>query len=266
MTTKPYATGGAAPAPGEPGAARAAPSVAPGQPPHATSFVEAAVALARTGTEDGETRQLCQKAGAALVRLGELGASEALAEALRPDPDGAHALFTVACYQIGDLVPCSLRDYRDPAEAVQALAGCPEPSHVAAELLASSASGLRWSALARMGEEVTYQPLTAETASCAATASPDPLHHALAGWGERLAQWAALARREEAAAALLGEGWTCEEASGPGGAGDAEALLLRILEAVASLEARLRATDGALGEIQARLSAIEQRLAPVDPC
>lgn len=230
---------------------------------HAGAFVEAAAALAGAEDDPESMRRLARVAGAALVGLGDLGASAALAEALRPDPREARVTFTVACYQIGDLVPCSLRDYRDPAGAVRALADCPQPSHVAAELLASTPSGLRWSALVRTGEDVAFQPPNGETASSASSAAPNSLLLALEGWSERLSRWEALVRTGRAAGGLLAEEPEPEPAAE---ATEPTALLMRVLSTVESLEGHLRAQRDLLGLLEGRLAALEGKVARPSPC
>ena len=174
--------------------------------------------------------------------------------------------WTVACYQIGDLVPCALRDVGDPVQAVRALAACPEASHVAAELLASTATGLRWAALVRTGEQVVYQAPTPESASCAATTSPDTLRGALDAWSDRLAGWAQLTATGRPEGGLLGEVPAGGAGPGPGepadGAADGtEELLLEILSALGAIDARLRAGEDLLERVEARLSRLEQHLA-----
>lgn len=232
----------------------------------AAAYVEAAVALGRPGSDAEQVRTLGHRAATALVRLAELGTATVLAETLRPDPDESEVTWTVACYQIGDLVPCALRDFGDPVQAVRALETCPEASHVAAELLASTASGLRWSALVRTGKQVVYQAPTPESASCAATTSPDTLRGALDAWSDRLARWAAMAASGRPDGGLLGDGPAGGARSDRDGANDGpadgtEELLLEILSALGAIDARMRAGEDLLERVEARLSDLEQRLA-----
>jgi hypothetical protein len=120
-------------------------------------FRRAVVALLADAPETETARQHGAEAAAALV-AGAIAGDAGLAQILRPDPDDPGPVtWTVACYQIGDLSPSTLRDFTEVHEAVQAVAHCPEPAHVAAELLASSASGVRWAALVRTGELLRFQ-------------------------------------------------------------------------------------------------------------
>jgi hypothetical protein len=113
-----------------------------------------------------------------------------LARILRPDPDDAGPVtWTVACYQIGDVSPTTLKDFSAVDEAVLAAAHCDDAAHVAAELVASSASGMRWSAMARTGEMLRFQLPGTST-------GPDPaaggtLDAALNRWAGELARWEA---------------------------------------------------------------------------
>jgi hypothetical protein len=128
--------------------------------PHSSNvelFRRAVVALLEDAPGSEAARQHSTEAASALF-AGAVAGDAGLAQILRPDPDDAGPVtWTVACYQIGDLSPSTLRDFTDVNDAVQAVAHCPEPAHVAAELLASSASGLRWPAMVRTGEMLHFQ-------------------------------------------------------------------------------------------------------------
>ena len=108
---------------------------------------------------------------------------------LTPDPQVDELTWTVACYQIGDLTPSALRDFPDPVEAVATPAACPEDSHVAAELVVSASTGLRWTALTRTNSVVTFQLPTTDTASDGSGEHPGDLAVALRRWREQVARW-----------------------------------------------------------------------------
>jgi hypothetical protein len=99
-------------------------------------------------------------------------------------------VWTVACYQIGGLIPSAVRDFVDPAEAVAVLVACPEEDHVAAELVASTPDGLRWTALSRTNDLVIFNLPDAVTATDASHEHPTELSRALSLWRSRLAAWA----------------------------------------------------------------------------
>lgn len=121
-------------------------------------FRRAVVALAR----DGE-RAHALEAASAVLRLASSGEERILRGLLRPDPSGDAVAWTVACYQIGDLTPSALRDFSDASAAVRTLAACGEAHHVAAELLASTSTGLTWTPLSRTGEQIVFHLFAADT-------------------------------------------------------------------------------------------------------
>jgi hypothetical protein len=147
------------------------------------------VALLADGPESEAARQHSTEAAAALV-AGATAGDPRLAQILRPDPDDAGPMtWTVACYQIGDLSPTTLRDFSHANEAVQAVARCRDGAHVAAELLASSASGLRWTAMIRTGELLHFQlPRTSTNGGAGAGGILDAAQDR---WADALARWAA---------------------------------------------------------------------------
>src|SRR4029078_10589509 len=102
-------------------------------------------------------RAAAADAGAALVGLALAEADDELRDLLTPDPNDHNVVWTVACYQIGDLTPSALRDFPDPVEAVAVVAACPDETHVAAELVASTAGGLRWTAVLRTNDHLSVQ-------------------------------------------------------------------------------------------------------------
>jgi hypothetical protein len=135
-------------------------------------FRRAAAALSRLTDRSGADRGLAADAAAALVALAAGGDGEVLDAILRPDPAAGEVAWTVCCYQIGDLSPSNLRDFADASAAVRTLATCDDPTHVAAELLACGSNGLTWTALTRLGDEVTFQLLDASTGRDPAAGSP----------------------------------------------------------------------------------------------
>jgi hypothetical protein len=217
----------------------------------AAAFFEAALGLANGPGEEATRRPLAEAAGRALVRLAELGASRALLEVLTPDPAEQALTYTVACYQIGDVVPCELRDFAHPAHAVRALARCEHSSHVAAELLASTSAGLRRSVLARTGELVCFRP---PEASWICGPDPERAAAALARWSARLQRWSTRAN------------------SGPMGDARAErdpkegfeTTLSHLAEALVRLGENLQAQGALIGEVERRLEAIEERLSGLE--
>jgi hypothetical protein len=159
----------------------------------AAAFCRAAVAAHRVG--DAANRREASEdhlaaAARALIELADLDAGKALGVALRPDPEVERALWTVACYQIGDLIPCHLDDFNDAVHAVRALANCEDASHVAAELIASAGTGVRWTALVRVGERVSFQLASEDSASSGSGAQAGALDRALEHWTARLEGWA----------------------------------------------------------------------------
>jgi uncharacterized coiled-coil protein SlyX len=68
--------------------------------------------------------------------------------------------------------------------------------HVAAELVASTAQGLRWTAVLRTNDLLSFQLPGPETASDASRERPGDLSAALKRWRDRLADWSAHAGHE----------------------------------------------------------------------
>lgn len=153
------------------------------------------------------------EAARAVVDLADAGDADALRGLLRPDPGVGAVCWTVACYRIGDLVPSSLRDHTDPAEAVRALVSCGDASHVAAELVACGPDGLAWVALARTGEDVRFQPFGPRSLLDRRGPLPaggaEPAAPAVAGarraWAAQLAAWATV----QGGAVGLPWAWRC---------------------------------------------------------
>lgn len=152
---------------------------------HAAAFRLAAASAAAVDATSEEGQAAAREAGRRLVALAAGGGAELLGELLRPDPAVAADHFTVACYQIGDIGPTTLRDFPDPVGAVGLLARCDDSSHVAAELVVSNDDGMRWTAAVRTGDDVRFQ-LPAN----AATVEHDAHRDAAARWDDRLVAWA----------------------------------------------------------------------------
>ena len=153
-------------------------------------FRLAAVRLTNEPSDSEAHRAAAADAGAALVGLALAEADDELRDLLTPDPADHNVVWTVACYQIGDLTPSALRDFPDPVEAVATVAACPDDTHVAAELVASTAGGLRWTAVLRTNDHLAVQLPTPDTASDGSREHPGDLAAALRRWRERLTDWA----------------------------------------------------------------------------
>ena len=159
-------------------------------------FQAAALELASQPANSDGHRAAARRAAQELVALALAGSEGALATLLSPDPAALEVTWTVACYQIGDLTPSALRDFSTATEAVTLLAACPEPAHVAAELLASTGTGLRWAALTRLNDQLSFQlpdERTASNASQHGTVGTDlELAEALERWSDQLYGWVGL--------------------------------------------------------------------------
>jgi len=159
--------------------------------PELVTFRRAAVALAEVGPERADGSPESELAAAALSAMASVGEGSGLAQVLRPDPICDQVTWTVACYRIGDLTPSELRDFPTATEAMARVAGCADPSHVAAELVASTEAGVRWTAVFRTGRQLRFQLPGGRTASDASAADPSLLGGALARWDEQLRRWRA---------------------------------------------------------------------------
>lgn len=153
--------------------------------PQRLAFAEAVEVLETVDVDSDAGRGAARRAADALLALAEQGASADLAAILTPAADAPSVVWTVACYQIGDLTPSALQDFSEPVTAVTTLCGCPDPSHVAAELLASTEAGLRWAALVRTGERIEFQP-----PPLGMTGTGTPPADAAARWRAHLDAWA----------------------------------------------------------------------------
>ncbi len=221
-------------------------------------FRQAAVALGAVPAHQAPHSAAAATAGDALHALAEKGDERALSDILRPDPRPGPVTWTVACYQLGDMTPSELVDLPSAVAAVRCLASCGNPSHVAAELLASTREGLRWTTMLRTGDRLAFQLLSTETGSDQSTGGPAGLPEALARWNERLTAW----QRNpydglEAAPSASGLG------AGPArdGATPAEGLMsIPIAEALTALHSGLEALRSAVGDATERLDRIEALL------
>jgi hypothetical protein len=165
-------------------------------PRAARPFRLAAVRLSDEPPDSDAHRAAATEAASLLVGLALADASDDLRRLLTPDPAATEVIWTVACYQIGDLTPSAIRDFPDPVDAIATVAACSEESHVAAELVASTAQGLRWTAVLRTNDLLSFQLPSADTASDASRERPGDLSAALKRWRERLADWSAHAGHE----------------------------------------------------------------------
>jgi len=129
----------------------------------------------------------------AIVGAARAGDAALLRDLLRPDPQRNETTWTVACFQIGDLAPSAIRDFADPVAAVLQFAGCGEPMHVAAELVASDSGGSRWTALVRTGDRLVFQLFGDASAESASSTGSSVVEAVRLRWAERLA---ASARRQ----------------------------------------------------------------------
>jgi hypothetical protein len=157
----------------------------------AVRFRQAALRLSAVPASQLSGAAEATEAAAALMDMAAAGDEAGLRQVLRPDPQRGHGTWTVACYQIGDLTPSELRDFASAVEACEALAACPKPSHVAAELVVSTTGGIRWTAAYRTGAMLTFQLPGTSSASSASSAADDGLAEAVDHWNEQLARWAA---------------------------------------------------------------------------
>jgi hypothetical protein len=160
-------------------------------PRAARPFRLAAVRLSDEPHDTEAFRAASAEAANHLVGLALAEAGDDLRRLLTPDPAEVNVIWTVACYQIGDLTPSAIRDFPDPVDAVATVAACPDEAHVAAELVASTAHGLRWTAMLRTNDLLSFQLPSSDTASDASRERPGDLSAALKRWRERLVDWSA---------------------------------------------------------------------------
>ncbi|MCU4186038.1 hypothetical protein K6U06_16840 [Acidiferrimicrobium sp. IK] len=229
----------------------------PSRHPDVVAFREAVVALAASIPDSDDARHHAADAGRRLVVLGDAGDADALRLLLRPDPSVPAVAWTVACYQIGDLTPSALRDFADPVEAVTTLVHCGEASHLAAELVASTDDGLRWTSVIRTGDLLRFQLLG--SATCVADAQGTRLAAAEREWEAQLLRWAV--GDEPAPEDVPGLPAVAVAASGEAQAAPAPNVLEALVEQVLStLRTAERPPEPPAPEILDRLAAIEGRL------
>jgi hypothetical protein len=239
----------------------------------ARTFRLAAGRLARERPQTDGASEAAREAAQALLSLAESEDEGALRRFLRPDPDEVETTWTVACYQIGDLTPCALLDFADPVAAVKSLGHCDDPSHVAAELVASTASGKRWTALTRTGQLVSFQVPDGRSSAAGAPEEPSL---ATRHWQDQLNRWATEpADRDDEAWAAPSSGPTRPRRprksptsplspaalAGPGrGADDLEKALELVVATLHTVEAQSRAAGAPNHEILNRLDALDRRM------
>lgn len=155
---------------------------------HPADFRASAVRLARAKPRTNQAIKAAREAAQALRDLADARNDAALRQYLRPDPEQADVTWTVACYQIGDLTPCTLKDFASPVAAMRNLADCGQASHLAAELVASTPSGTRWTAVLRTADQLSFQLPNDQSA---ATGADSGSAVAASHWRQQLARWEA---------------------------------------------------------------------------
>ncbi|MGE3619570.1 MAG: hypothetical protein AB7L84_03815 [Acidimicrobiia bacterium] len=135
----------------------------------------------------GTARRAECDAALALLGLAAAGAEAELATYLSPDPDRDQVTWTTVCYQVGDLSPSAIRDFAGPIDALGHLLCCDDDRHLAAELVASCDTGVRWTALVRTGDRLCFQLPGPETVRGNGRGSH--VEDALARWSRQLAVW-----------------------------------------------------------------------------
>jgi hypothetical protein len=239
-------------------------------------FRRAAVAMALS-PETGEERRIhAEECASALVDLASGCHEDLLASLLKADPGDGESTWTVACYQIGDLSPTTLKDFAEAVPAVAHLYGCESASHVAAELIVTNPEGVRWTVVVRSGDTVAYQPLGSSTGTAP---TPAALLRARHAWEDQLLGWASEPSLGlEPPAPAPPTGTPSPPAGGepePAGAerGVAVGMVLgQVLEAVREISRRLPAGDepalsaapGGVAALREQVAGLEARLAASD--
>ena len=251
------------------------PMAGAGDADSAQSFRMAAVRLAGTSRESDVGREASRQAGEALAALARADDEQLLRELLRPDPLVGGVTWSVACYQIGDLTPNALKDFSNPVSAINTLASCPNKSHVATELVASTPAGMRWTAMTRTGSLVGFQLPDMGSASHASSEHPGELTTAVQHWSEQIGRWAGDPKDEPMTELNFGPApqWQSETdqpdthlALRPGEAveavdpDDVEEVLELVVTALLSVERREHAERKASEELLARLDDIGRRM------
>jgi hypothetical protein len=223
------------------------------------TFRQAAVTLSALPEQQATHSAPAAMAGEALRTLAEKGDERALSDILRPDPRPGAVTWTVACYQLGDMTPSELVDLPSAVAAVRCLAGCGNPSHVAAELLASTRQGLRWTAMVRTGERLSFQLLSTASGSDQSAGEPGGLAGSIALWKTRLEAWER--NPYDGLDRSVPPSGLEPAAVGDGGGGPAEGLIsIPVAEALTALHAGVEALRTALGDATRRLERIETLL------
>ncbi len=182
-------------------------------PPDVRRVHAGAIALA-TALDDDERERAALEAGSAIGDLAADGRADDLRSVLTPEPSNANVTWTVCCYQIGDLAPSGMHDFADPVAALHCLVACPDASHIAGELIASTRSGLCWTALTRTNQRLRLQ-----------LPGPSTLHDvgdgqagaaALRAWDDQLGRWLGGDGEGEKCAELDGEADSADDAAAPG--------------------------------------------------
>jgi len=159
----------------------------------ASQFRTAAVRLDDTELDNDARPIVAADAARSLIGLALGGEANELAELLIPDPAVPTNTWTVVCYEMGGLTPVAVREFDDAVEAVLTVAGCSDETHVAAELIASNDEGVRWTAVWRTDEHVSFQLPTIDTAEVDEDLddreSESRLVGALNRWQMQLAEW-----------------------------------------------------------------------------
>lgn len=235
----------------------------------AQAFRLAAVKLGSTSRESDLGREASREAGDALAVLARADDEQLLREFLRPDPLVGGVTWSVACYQIGDLTPNALKDFSNPVSAINTLASCPNKSHVAAELVASTPAGMRWTAMTRTGSLVGFQLPDMGSASHASREHPGELTTAIQHWTDQLGRWAGDPADEPMTALNFGPApqWQAEPqrvaGAQPGDmipADDVDEVLEMVVTALLSVERRDQRERKANEELLGRLDDISRRM------
>jgi hypothetical protein len=226
----------------------------------AARFRQAAAALADVPDATSAGSPHARDAAEALLHLARAGQDETLGTLLRPDPLRRETTWTVACYRIGDLVPSELRDFASAAEAVLNLASCADPSHVAAELVASTPGGVRWTAVYRTGRTLIFQLPSREPGGEAPDPGPGGGPEAAAHWLDRLRHWRADPEADDADPVVPATGVPATDvpsADVPASDG----VPAEVVDRLGELERRVDESGRAWEVCAARLERIERLLA-----
>jgi len=213
-----------------------------------SEFRTAAVRLDETELDNDSRAVVAADAARFLVGLALGGGAGELAELLIADPAVSINTWTVACYEIGGLTPVSVREFDDAGEAVVTVSMCSDEAHVAAELVASNDDGLRWTAMWRTDDHVSFQLPTLDTAEADERLDEHAVGHdplgALNRWRIRLAEWSG---REASPAPL-----PPTTASNPA---PPAVLLSPTATRFQALEQRLNGIESTLDELKSELQA-----------